>query len=132
MELIVTDAPRESRQGTKPVKKYQKRVADYVLYDVCNNMYSIIGEIKSDASTGEAQNVEQMVGLFRKNQQAMLGFTCNTSVIIPRILVRQEGTLVLHTLVPLPLDEDTYPESLCRIAQLFMAFISIVAIAQNY
>lgn len=131
MELIITDAPRESRRGTKPVKKYQKRVADYVLYDVRNNMYAIVGEIKSDASTGEGQNVEQMVGLFRKNQQAMLGFTCNTSAIIPRILVHREGTLVLHTLVPLPLDEDTYSESLCQIAQLFMAFISIVNIAQN-
>ena len=35
-----------------------------------------VGEIKSDASEdAEVQNVEQMVGLFRQRQQAMLGFT---------------------------------------------------------
>ena len=60
-----------------PVSVPQVRVADYVLYEKRNAMYCIVGEIKSDNTSATAQQIEQMVGLFRKTQQAMLGFTCN-------------------------------------------------------
>ena len=57
------------------------------MYDTNNHMYCIVGEIQSDESEAETQNGEVMVGLFRKNQQAMLGFTCNKNVFIPRVLI---------------------------------------------
>ena len=46
------------------------------MYSCWRDVYTPVGEIKSDASEdAEVQNVEQMVGLFRQRQQAMLGFT---------------------------------------------------------
>ena len=77
--VILTDECRELRANSTPkIRKQQRRIADYVMYDRRNDMYSIVGEIKSDArDDAEVQNVEQMVGLFRQRQQAMLGFTCN-------------------------------------------------------
>ena len=127
LKIIITDTPREFRTSTK---KCQRRVADYVMYDARNNMYSIVGEIKSaDERVAEYQNVEQMVGLFRKKQKAMLGFTCTPSAFIPRILIHQQRTLELHTLQTLSLAYDNVAQSLRIIAQLFIAFISIVNIA---
>ena len=86
-------------------------------------------ELKSVESEAESQNVEQLIGLFHKNQQAMLGFTCNPRAIIPRILLHRQGLLELLTLQPLSLDEQSYLHSLHRLATLFIAFISIVNIA---
>ena len=129
MEILITDKPRDLRQSKTPEKLCQRSVADYVLYDGRNKMYSIVGELKSVESEAEAQNVEQLIGLFRKNQQAMLGFTCNPRAIIPRILLHRQGKLELLTLQPLSLDEQSYLHSLQRLATLFIAFISIVNIA---
>ena len=129
MEILITDKPRELRQSKTPEKLCQRRVADYVLYDGRNKMYSIVGESKSVESEAESQNVEQMIGLFRKNQQAMLGFICNPRAILPRILLHRQGKLELLTLQPLSLDEQSYLHSLHRLATLFIAFISSVNIA---
>ena len=128
--LILTDQCRELRESsTQPIRKYQRRIADYVMYDRRNEMYSIVGEIKSDQSDAESQNVEQMVGLFRKDQQAMLGFTCNKEAIIPRVLIQHQGTLTLNVLQKLSLAEQECSLSIRKLAQLFIAFISIVNIA---
>jgi len=34
------------------------------------------------------RTLSQMVGLFRKNQYATLGFTCNPDFILPRVLIQ--------------------------------------------
>lgn len=65
----------------------------------------------------ESQNIEQTVGLFRKNQYAMLGFTCNPDFILPRVLIQDvagEGVrnLTLYTLPTLSLSMNDYPHSL--------------------
>ena len=75
--------------------KLQKRVADYTMYDYHNKMYCIVGEIKSGMGESTNQNIEQMVGLFRKKQYAMLGFSCNQSSIHPRVLIQHESVLSL-------------------------------------
>ena len=68
--VILTNDCRELRTvANTKIRKQQRRIADYVMYDRRNEMYSIVGEIKSDASEdAEVQNVEQMVGLFRQRQ----------------------------------------------------------------
>ena len=119
--------PKRLRQQPKPVSKSQLRVADYVLYDVRNAMYCIVGEIKSDVTSATAQQLEQMVGLFRKNQKAMLGFTCNPCALVPRILTQQGGFLRLYQLEGVSLEDAT---SLAYFAEVFLAFASIVNIAQ--
>ena len=108
--VILTDDCRELRTvANTKLRKQQRRIADYVMYDRRNEMYSIVGEIKSDASEdAEVQNVEQMVGLFRQRQQAMLGFTCKNEAITLRILIQQQNTLTLTVLPPLSLAEEEY------------------------
>ena len=108
-----------------PVSVPQVRVADYVLSEKRNAMYCIVGEIKSDNTSATAQQIEQMVGLFRKQQQAMLGFTCNRCTFVPRILTQKGGHLRLFQGAEVSLDDDT---SLAYIANLFLAFASIVKI----
>ena len=125
LKLLLTDLePKRLRQPT-PVSVPQVRVADYVLYEKRNAMYCIVGEIKSDNTSATVQQIEQMVGLFRKNQQAMLGFTCNRCTFVPRILTQKGGHLRLYQGAEVSLDDDT---SLAYIAQLFLAFASIVNI----
>ena len=108
---------------------HQKRVADYVLFDKDKSMYCIVGELKSDEDEAESQNIEQMVGLFRKDQAGMLGFTCNPQAVLPRVLRQVEGTLKLYTLPSLSLNDACCSESLRKLAKLFIAFTSIVNIA---
>ena len=75
-----------------------ERDTDYVMFDHHTQMYTIVGEIKSDDSLAERQNIEQMIGLWRKKQSAMLGFTCNTQCIQPRVLLRSGNFLILYRL----------------------------------
>ena len=124
--VILTDDCRELKTvANTKIRKQQRRIADYVMYDGRNEMYSIVGEI----SKGEDANVEQMVGLFRQHQQAMLGFTCNNEAITLRILIQNQNTLTLTVLPPLSLAEEEYSQSMRKLAELFLAFISIVNIA---
>ena len=109
--------------------KLQKRVADYTMYDYHNKMYCIVGEIKSGMGESTNQNIEQMVGLFRKNQYAMLGFSCNQSSIHLRVLIQHERVLSLYILPTLSLEGDDYQFSLFQLAKLFIAFTSVVNIA---
>ena len=93
-------------------------------------MYSIVGESKSaEEDAAEYQTVEQLVGLFRKKQKAMLGFTCNPSAFIPRVLLHKQHTLEMQTLQPLSLASENFPTSLRSKAELFIACITIVNIA---
>lgn len=118
------------RSDTSRQHIHQDRVADYVLFDFQNKMYCIVGEIKNKDTTAADQNIEQMIGLFRINQRAMLGFTCNAHFVIPRVLIQDDSgpdpQLNLYTLQTLWLDN---PASLLELAKLFMAFTTIVDIA---
>lgn len=129
MEIIHTDPSKALRnRSSQTVQSRQKRIADYVLFDADRRMYCIVGEVKSEDTTAESQNIEQMIGLFRKDQYAMLGFTCNQGSILPRVLIQNEDegvrSLVLYTLRPLSLSAD----SLHFLAKLFIAFTSVVNI----
>ena len=134
MEIIHTDPSRDMRHSrSQKVQIWQKRIADYVLFDTGRRMYCIVGEIKSEDTTAESQNIEQMIGLFRKNQYAMLGFTCNPGSIMPRVLIQvvtDEGVrnLRLYTLPTLSLSAKKYQDSLLDLARLFIAFTSVVNI----
>ena len=98
-----------------------------MVYNHDTEVYTIVGEIKSDSSVAENQNIEQMIGLWRKNQCAMLGFTCNRELIEPRVLIRKENVLMLYRLPQLSLEGDSTKCSLLQLAELFIAFTSFVA-----
>lgn len=69
------------------------------MFDHSTNIYTIVGEIKCDDSPAEQQNIEQMLGVWRKNQRAMLGFTCNKEFVHLRVLLGEENYLRLYRLV---------------------------------
>ena len=104
-----------------------ERVSDFVMYNHDTEVYTIVGELTSDSSVAENQNIEQMIGLWRKNQRAMLGFTCNRKLIEPRVLLWKKNILMLSRLPQLSLEEDSFKYSLLQLAELFTAFTSFVA-----
>lgn len=106
-----------------PTTQLFERVADYVIFDHQTQTYPVVGAIKSDTDDAEGQNTEQMLGLWRKNQCAMLGFTCNKTCIHPRVLLKHESTLVLYCLPQLLFD---CPTTLLHFTEYLVAFTSFV------
>lgn len=112
---------RKVEQGNT-IKTYHNKV----LHDIKLECYRIVGEVKSTTDNAESQNVEQMIGLWRYNQIAMLGFTCNPKGFIPRVLVRVEDTMYLLPLLPVKDEDPATMSSLRDIAEMFVAFLSFV------
>ena len=84
----------------------------FVVFDHSKNIDTSVGELKSDDSPAEQQNSEEMLGVWRKNQTALLGFTCNNESVHLRVLLAEENQLRLYRLPelcfsPAPLDEQT-------------------------
>ena len=63
-----------------------------------SSIYTIVGELKSDDTPAEQQNIEEMLGVWRKNQTALLGFTCNNESVHLRVLLAEEKQLRLYRL----------------------------------
>ena len=103
-----------------------ERVADFVVFDHSKNIYTIVGEIKSDDSPAEQQNIEEMLGVWRKNQTAMLGFTCNNESVHLRVFLAEENHLRLYRLPELCLAPEKFKESLSIVAELFLAFTAFI------
>lgn len=97
------------------------------MFDRVAKIYTIVGEIKSVSDEeAEEQNVEQMLGVWRKHQRAMLGFTCSKTFVLPRVLMVVDSALVLYSLPQLPFSDNVRNESLRVLAELFFAFTSFV------
>ena len=75
---------RRSESGGDVVT-HQERVADFVVLNKQFH-YSVVGEIKSETTGGNRQNVEQMVGLWQSGQKMMLGLVVNPKEILPHVL----------------------------------------------
>ena len=103
-----------------------ERVADFVVFAHSKKIYTIVGEIKSDTSPGEKQNIEEMLGVWRKKQTAMLGFTCNKESVHLRVLLAEENQLRLYRLPELCLSPQTFKVAVSRVAELFLAFTSFI------
>ena len=103
-----------------------ERVADFVVFEHSKNIYTIVGEIKSDDSPAEQQNIEEMLGVWRKNQTAMLGFTCNNESVHLRVLLAEENQLRLYRLPELCLSPAKFKVTLSIVAELFLAFTSFI------
>ena len=107
-----------------------ERVADFVVFDHTTQLYAIVGEIKSEADEAEGQNIEQMIGVWRKNQRALLGFTCNKHFVLPRVLLAAHShgrrVLELYSFPKLELSREKQCGSLSMMAELFLAFTSFV------
>ena len=109
-------------QATNQCTCSVERVADFVIFDHHTQMYTIVGAIKSDdAALVEHQNME--LGLWRKHQSAMLGFTCNPQGIHPKVLLRSETFLIMYHL---PCLSHASKPPLIQLTEFFIAFTSFV------
>ena len=61
-----------------------------------------------------------------KHQRAMLGFTCNKTFVLPRVLMAEHSSMLLYSFPKLPLSENDLSGSLSMLAELFLAFTSFV------
>ena len=117
----VTRHGESDRQTTDVVVE---RVADFVIYDHRTKTYPVVGEVKSEDKDAESQNIEQMLGVWRENQCAMLGFTCSTQCIYPRILLKGDSTLILYCLPKL--EFSNLRATLLHFTEYLIAFTSFV------
>lgn len=97
-----------------------KRYSDVSTFDHLKGIYTTSGELKSTLDSADFQNLEQMLGLWRSNQNFFLGWTVNPEHIHCRILVKQQG---LHLY---QLQETNSIGSIIFLAELYLASILIV------
>ena len=90
-ELKATSSKVVKRQST-----LNERYADNIVYDTTNTINVIVSEVKeSEGSAIESQNNEQMLGLWKGSQQAMLGFDVQGHCVRPKVLCLYEGKLMM-------------------------------------
>ena len=101
-----------------------ERYADNVVYDAEKDINIIVSEVKESFNDAtEAQNNEQMLGLWKKNQQAMLGLQFNGLNVIPKLLLLRSDELRLYYLPELNVSNN---DSFSDLLYLMLAFLSIV------
>ena len=59
----------------------------------------VVRELKYKSEDGESQNIEQMIGIWRQNQTAMLGFTCNPEAFLARVLLWVKDKMIIYLLL---------------------------------
>lgn len=93
-----------------------EKVSDFVVFDHSAMIYTIVGEIKCGNDEAEQQNIEEMLGTWRKHQGAMLGFTCNKTLVTKGAHGRRQFS-VLYSFPKLPLSENDLSKSLRMLAE---------------
>ena len=115
----------QTRQGSSSVvEAEQERVSDFVVWDPVKNIYIITGEIKSsDYEPALFQVKEQMIGLLKANQTAILGLVVWPSEILPIILKRSGNVMKWYYLQKVKVGEEAYFSAL---ANLYIACIHLI------
>ena len=109
-------------QESQRSERQQLRVADFVAWDFERNIYTIVGEIKSDNRAPVFfQSLEQMLGLFKKQQKVMLGLVCQPSFVTP-VIVRQTDSHIIVT----PLQKLDFTNNISNMIELTELLISFV------
>ena len=104
--------------------KMNERYAGNVTYDKINIINVIVSEVKeSEDSAIESQNNEQMLGLWKGSQQAMLGLEARGHCVRPKVLSLYEGKLNMCYLKELDLAQ---PNDLMSLVKLMIAFVICV------
>ena len=75
----------------------EERVADVIIYNTKKQIVQTVFEVKSAKGKGVTQNMEQMAGLLRINQSAILGVVVEPSTIhINLFLVNHQEKVIYH------------------------------------
>ena len=126
---------RESRQATpEPVHQHtvHQRYPDFIAFK--GDQHFIVGEIMSTTGAAISQNTEQMTGLFRQNQNLMLGLAIWPDKVTPQFFYQSLSTndvgeqvphLYLHKLT------NIVWASPCALEKLFDLCASFTVILNN-
>ena len=120
----VTKAHQTRHGSSSVVEAEQERVSDFVVWDPVKNIYIITGEIKSsDHEPSLFQVKEQMIGLLKANQTAILGLVVWPSEILPIILKRSGNVMKWYYIQKVKVGEEAYFSAL---ANLYISFIHLI------
>ena len=112
--------------ATSTVCETRERYADVVVYDRKTCLNVIVVEVKSSdqPEPSEAQNNEQMVGLWGKEQLCMLGLEVKEDgKVLPKVLALEDKTMKMFFLEELDLETAT---GICRLMEIIVSFITYV------
>lgn len=102
----------------------ERYYADHVIYDRNTFINVVVSEVKESAESAiEAQNNEQMLGLWKKSQQAMLGIEARGQILTPKILYLKDENLTMCYLKSLDIGLGS---DLQKLAKLITAFFICV------
>lgn len=102
----------------------RERYADSIVYDRNTSINVVVAEVKESAESAiEAQNNEQMLGLWRPSQRAMLGIEAQGQILRPKILYLNGGRFTMCFLKSLELGLGN---DMQKLAKLIMAFLICV------
>ena len=117
--------PKNLTEGEENRSTVQReRYADHVIYDRNTSINVVVSEVKENPESAlEAQNNEQMLGLWKKSQQAMLGFEAKGQILRPKILYFDGEEFSMCYFKSLELGRGS---DLQKLARLIMAFLICV------
>ena len=112
---------RSNAQESQRSERHQLRVADFVAWNFERNIYPI--EIKSDDRAPVFfQSLEQMLGLFKKQQKVMLGLVCQPSFVTPVIVRRTDSHIIVTQLAKLDFTNNI--SNMIELTELLISFVN--------
>ena len=102
----------------------RKRYADCIIHDTCTALNVAIIEVKLDEHAAvELQNNEQMLGLWKEHQCAILGLEARGHTVQPKILLGYNDALAMHYLTELNVEKATDMAGLVKLVMAFLIFV---------
>lgn len=99
----------------------KERYADNVTYDKLTYINVITSEVKENEDSAiEAQNNEQIVGLWKHSQQAMLGLEARGFTVRPKVLCLVDGQFTMCYMKELKLNNANDLQTLARLMIAFL------------
>ena len=112
------------RQSPERIIHTNERYADCIIYDSYNCVNVVVVEVKEDEEeASESQNNEQMVGLWKTGQIAMLGLEFHTNTVRPKILALIDDVMHMFYLNSLDLKDSN---DFSALTKLIMSFVTCV------
>ena len=120
-------AVRGRKGGTNVYTR--ERYADAVIYDTSLSLNKVVCEIKEDEDDDpESQSNEQMVGLWKRGQVAMLGLEFSGASVRPKVLLLVRNAMHMFYLPTFDLHD---PSALTELTWLMTAFLISVKVVKD-
>ena len=114
--------PRNMRSITESrIMQTRERYADHVVYDKVHVINVCVSKVKENIESSiEAQNNEQMLGLWNSSQQVMLGLELRGSSVRPKILALHGTEMHMYYLNELSIEKNNDLVELLKLMSSFL------------